>query len=127
MPAAFQLLLGLGLAAATRARAQSELYRDVPTVLEADGEKLDSEVRNRTSRAPVWVVEFYSHSCGHCRNFKPYYVNASRLAAPASELVQFAAVDCEYHWPTCNAAGVRGYPTVHIVENRNDNVSAYGT
>jgi thiol-disulfide isomerase/thioredoxin len=51
--------------------------------------------------------------CGHCKNLKPDYVEASSQA-PRS--FTFAAVDCTVHTDTCNAVGTSGYPTLRYFE-----------
>ena len=46
------------------------------------------------------LAMFYAPWCGHCKNLKPDYVEASSAAPRA---FTFAAVDCTVHTDTCNA------------------------
>ena len=49
---------------------------------------------------PHLFTMFYAPWCGHCKNLKPDYVEASSAAPRA---FTFAAVDCTVHTDTCNA------------------------
>eukprot|EP00727_Mastigamoeba_balamuthi_P000571 m51a1_g10510 putative DnaJ (516) ;mRNA; r:182535-184267 len=61
------------------------------------------------SAEELWVVAFYSPSCGHCHQLAPAYEKAAKGLEGIAGL---AAVNCERHRALCGAQGVEGYPTV---------------
>ena len=40
----------------------------------------------------IWMVEFYSNGCGHCRNLEPHWDKAARIL---KGVVKMGAVDVE--------------------------------
>ncbi len=60
----------------------------------------------------LWLVQFYSPGCIHCKNS----VTAIEQAADAlSGLVKFGVVNCQTQSALCSQNGINMYPTVHVV------------
>ncbi|RLN89004.1 hypothetical protein BBJ28_00004126 [Nothophytophthora sp. Chile5] len=61
----------------------------------------------------VWLVDYYSSWCAHCRMFAPEWEKVGTLYADA-DLVQVGAVDCNQHKSVCNRERIRAYPAVKV-------------
>lgn len=59
----------------------------------------------------VWMVEFYTPWCGHCKNLKPEYV---ALARELQGYAKVGAVDCTDEERLCEEHGIKGYPTLKL-------------
>lgn len=57
------------------------------------------------------IILFYSDGCGHCQKFKPEWERIKQ-----SGLVSTQEYNCGENSMSCNAYGIRGYPTI-LVEN----------
>lgn len=52
--------------------------------------------------------------CGHCKNMKPAYAEAAKLAKEKGLVGKFAAVDCTQETELATKYGVKGFPTRKI-------------
>ncbi len=57
------------------------------------------------------IVFFGAHWCGHCKNFKPAYINA---AEKLDGLVDLYYIECTRNERTCQSQAVQGYPTIKV-------------
>lgn len=94
-----------------KARQQSEFYDENSGIEMIDEEFYNSRIGNRNSDE-VWVVEFYSPSCPHCREFVKQY---TKLAKSYKNMMKFGAVDCASQRRLCGKLGVEGVPRVDMV------------
>ena len=58
------------------------------------------------------LITFFAPWCGHCQAVKGELSAAAAALARAGSPAVVAAVDCTTHQAACQAAGVRGYPTI---------------
>ena len=63
----------------------------------------------RNTQTKHLLMMFYAPWCGHCKNLKPDWVEASNQV-PKSFAI--GALDCTAHSGTCNTVGASGYPTI---------------
>ncbi|KAE9051518.1 hypothetical protein PR003_g30857 [Phytophthora rubi] len=73
----------------------------------------------------VWLVDYYSSWCAHCRMFAPEWEKVGELYAP-SKIVQVGAVDCNRHKEICTREEVHAYPSVkahHVPLGSNEKVN----
>lgn len=77
-----------------------------PHVAELD----ESTIRAALGGGQLWLLQFYAPWCGHCRKLSPAFNAAAALAAPTG--ARFGVVNCDKHARLCQAAGVKGYPTL---------------
>ena len=67
-----------------------------------------------SSLSGMWLVEFFSPSCGHCQRFTPTYL---KLAQDLSQQValsnlHFGSVNCQQDSAVCDSQKISGYPTL---------------
>ncbi|CAE6471161.1 hypothetical protein ACGC1H_001002 [Rhizoctonia solani] len=64
----------------------------------------------------LWLVEFYSPYCPHCKRFAPTWDKVAKEKAPLEGISGFtmAQVNCIAQGDLCNSSGVEGYPTVML-------------
>lgn len=60
----------------------------------------------------VWLLEFYSPRCGHCKQLAPTLCAVAKGLGGAAAV---GAVDCEASPKICESYGVQGYPTLHLL------------
>ncbi|KAG6618579.1 protein disulfide-isomerase domain [Phytophthora cinnamomi] len=73
----------------------------------------------------VWIVDYYSSWCAHCRMFAPEWEKVGELYAQ-SKTVQVGAVDCNRHKEICTREEVHAYPSVkahHVPLGSNEKVN----
>ncbi|XP_048873193.1 dnaJ homolog subfamily C member 10-like isoform X2 [Brienomyrus brachyistius] len=58
-----------------------------------------------------WVLDFYAPWCGPCQHFAPEF---EFLAQLVKGTVRAGKLDCQAYGQTCQAAGIRAYPTVRF-------------
>ncbi|XP_041117715.1 dnaJ homolog subfamily C member 10-like [Polyodon spathula] len=58
-----------------------------------------------------WVIDFYAPWCGPCQHFAPEF---ELLARSVKGRVKAGKVDCQAYPQTCQAAGIKAYPTVKM-------------
>lgn len=84
-----------------------------------EGETPDLKV----AKGECVVALFYADWCGHCKTFKPKFMQAmetmngklSRGEYTNGKKVRFVLVDCDKFKELANKYGVNGYPTVKIL------------
>eukprot|EP00730_Choanoeca_flexa_P005603 TRINITY_DN11984_c0_g3_i1.p1 TRINITY_DN11984_c0_g3~~TRINITY_DN11984_c0_g3_i1.p1 ORF type:complete len:585 (+),score=149.67 TRINITY_DN11984_c0_g3_i1:40-1794(+) len=65
----------------------------------------------------IWLVEWYAPWCGHCKQLKPEYEEASRQLHSSTPSVALAAIDATVHSETAGEHDVQGYPTLKVFRN----------
>jgi thiol-disulfide isomerase/thioredoxin len=79
-----------------------------------NGRLVDSDIK--FSDKTVCVL-FFAPWCGHCKMFKPIFVEASEILFDRSNII-FASFDCAQNgMDKINDFGVRGFPTVVLFRN----------
>ncbi|POM59274.1 Thioredoxin-like protein [Phytophthora palmivora] len=61
----------------------------------------------------VWIVDFYSPWCPHCRQFAPQWEQVGTVYADI-DAIQLGAVDCTRQNEICDREGVHSYPGVKM-------------
>ncbi|CAI5708996.1 unnamed protein product [Hyaloperonospora brassicae] len=61
----------------------------------------------------IWLVDFYSPWCPHCRQFAPIWEQASTVYKDV-RAIAFGAVDCTKQNKICNDEDVHSYPGVKL-------------
>ncbi|KAJ6454695.1 protein disulfide isomerase [Mycena sanguinolenta] len=61
----------------------------------------------------VWLVEFFSPYCGHCRKFMPTWEKLVEYSENSGG-VELAQVDCSVNGDLCDANNVKGYPQMNL-------------
>ncbi|ETL85175.1 hypothetical protein L917_15196 [Phytophthora nicotianae] len=61
----------------------------------------------------VWLVDFYSPWCPHCRQFAPQWEEVANVYAHANT-IQLGAVDCTKQNEICDREDVHSYPAVKM-------------
>ncbi|PWN38438.1 thioredoxin-domain-containing protein [Meira miltonrushii] len=86
-----------------------------------DGEKtgtnLISTNFDKTIAKGMWLVEFFSPYCGHCKKFAPTWsllVGMNEHLADSSDF-HFGRVDCIAQGDLCTSNNIQGYPTVRLI------------
>ncbi|EGG25306.1 protein disulfide isomerase [Cavenderia fasciculata] len=64
----------------------------------------------------VALVMFFAPWCGHCKNLKPHFAEASNKLA-SNEKIALAKVDCTVEETLCQLNKVKHYPTLVIYNN----------
>ena len=78
-----------------------------------DVRALDGGSFRALTRSPHPALVFmYANWCGHCQNAKGEVAAAAAALARAGSPAVVAALDCVAHKAACDAAGVRGFPTI---------------
>ncbi|KAJ1623432.1 thioredoxin-like protein [Pavlovales sp. CCMP2436] len=77
-----------------------------PRVVQLDSQTLSAALGG----GQLWLIQFYAPWCGHCKKLTPAFNLAARLAPGA----RFGVVDCDENKMMCQAAGVKGYPTLKV-------------
>jgi len=67
----------------------------------------------------LWLVEFYSPYCPHCKRFAPTWDKVAEEKAPLASISGFnmAQVDCIAQGDLCNSNGVTGYPQLMVFQD----------
>ncbi|KAJ1308330.1 hypothetical protein OPQ81_004040 [Rhizoctonia solani] len=67
----------------------------------------------------LWLVEFYSPYCPHCKRFAPTWDKVAKEKAPLQGISGFtmAQVNCIAQGDLCNSNGVTGYPQVMLFQD----------
>ncbi len=60
----------------------------------------------------LWLVQFYSPGCIHCKNSVSVI---EQVALATSDLIKVGVVNCEKQHDLCQSSGIRQYPTVRMV------------
>ena len=84
-------------------RSDCTLYSDAPNIQCLTASNVASNVGNS---ATLWLVEFYSSSCGHCISFAPKYLQLSNQVKSWNKFIRLAVLDCA---PSINRATCQGF------------------
>ena len=93
------------------ARQPGDLYDEKSGVEMVDEGLYNSKIGSRNSD-DIWLVEYYSPSCPHCREFVKTY---SKVAKLYKGMVKVGAVDCAAQRRLCEKLHVEGVPRVDLV------------
>ncbi|XP_043465984.1 sulfhydryl oxidase 2-like [Leptopilina heterotoma] len=86
------------------------LYYPSDHVVILNNSNFQSNVYNSNSS---WIIEFYSHWCGHCIRFSPLWKTVGKNLQNWQSLVKIAVVDCAGDdSPICRDHHVVYYPTL---------------
>ncbi|TYZ64289.1 hypothetical protein PybrP1_013122 [[Pythium] brassicae (nom. inval.)] len=107
---ALTLALALCGAAANRFRDNTPLFDNSFQVRTLDAAGFD-EMLNATHE--VWLVDFYSPWCPHCRDFAPAWEKIAAFYAESPN-VHVGAVDCTKQDAVCTREKIFGYPAVKL-------------
>jgi thioredoxin domain-containing protein 5 len=75
---------------------------------------LTDENFKSTTAEGFWLVEYFAPWCGHCKRLMPTW---EHLAKELKGKFNIAKVDCTSQKQTCADFGVKGFPTIKLVEN----------
>ncbi|KAG1697534.1 hypothetical protein DVH05_015977 [Phytophthora capsici] len=103
-------------------RDRGPLFNGSIAVRSLDVESYEAMLQDAES---VWIVDYYSSWCAHCRMFAPEWEKVGEVYAQ-SKVVQVGAVDCNQHKDVCQREEVHAYPTVkahHVPLNSNEKVN----
>lgn len=70
----------------------------------------------------LWMVEFYSNGCGHCKNLEPHWDKAARIL---KGVVKLGAVDVDANPQLSNEYQVQGIPTIKYFGDKKKNHADY--
>lgn len=90
-----------------------------PVETEKTGANLISTNFEQTIAKGMWLVEFFSPYCGHCRKFAPTWsmlVGMNEHLADSSDF-HFGRVDCVAQGDLCSSNDIKGYPTIRLILN----------
>lgn len=92
----------------------SDLYSDAEgrDVLKLTAATFKRTVGKEARGNKVFLLEFYSPSCGHCVRLAP---TIGKLATALKGAVGVATVNCASEPKICESYGVRGYPTLYLL------------
>ncbi len=60
----------------------------------------------------LWLVQFYSPGCPHCKNI---VTTIEQVTVALSDVVKVGVVNCEKQHALCKRIGIRKFPTIHMV------------
>ncbi|KAL3895149.1 MAG: hypothetical protein SGPRY_013595, partial [Prymnesium sp.] len=81
-------------------------------VVEIDGSNFER------SRQGLWLLQFYSPSCAHCKRLEPIYEKvADHLHRGSPRIAQVGRIDGTAHPGLASSFGVKGYPTIILLKD----------
>ncbi|KIL63362.1 hypothetical protein M378DRAFT_164675 [Amanita muscaria Koide BX008] len=95
-------ILTRAVAAAVSDRSANELFQLTPDTFKS------------SIASGHWVIEHFSPSCPHCRQFAPTWEKLVGEAKTEFPDVRLAQVNCALYGDLCNENGVTGYPTITL-------------
>ena len=75
----------------------------------------DTNATIEMSKNELIYLVFYSPWCGHCHDFFPEYINASKYAEEKKLNVKFAKIDVSQSHNISERLGIHGIPTVFLI------------
>ena len=82
----------------------------------ADVEILTDDNFDEKVKEGVWFIKFFAPWCGHCKRMANDW---KKLAEASNGLYHVAEVDCTVNTKTANKFGIRGFPTIKLLEGEN--------
>lgn len=82
----------------------------------AEVEVLTDDTFDAKVKEGVWFIKFFAPWCGHCKHMANDW---KKLAEASNGLYHVAEVDCTVNVKTANKFGIRGYPTIKLIEGEN--------
>jgi len=110
----------LGSKGSSRYQPYPNRDRGAESLLRWVQEQIPSTVENLTpfsikhsmlGSPSLWLVDFFTPWCGHCKHFAPYY---EQVALALKDKAKVGKVNCERYKQLCSQADVEAYPTVRI-------------
>lgn len=116
--------LSLLLAAVSVVTASGDGAQDAIASPDSAVVKLTGETFSKfLTENPLVLAEFFAPWCGHCKALGPNFSQA------ADELVgkeiKLAQIDCTEEQDLCQTQGIRGYPTLKVFRDGEDNPTDY--
>ena len=71
------------------------------------------------------LILYYTNWCGYCKRFKPEWAKIMEYYKSASDPVECVSIDCEKNDKVCERDGVKGFPTIRLIDGNNGNVINY--
>ena len=95
-------------------RSECTLYPDAPHIQCLTASNVASHVANSPN---LWLVEFYSSSCGHCISFAPRYLKLSNQVKNWKKFIRLAVLDCapSINRATCQEFKVHSFPSFNSI------------
>ncbi|OWZ17937.1 Thioredoxin [Phytophthora megakarya] len=87
-----------------------ELFETTKVVRSLDTDTFNAMLNDTKT---VWLVDFYSPWCPHCRQFAPQWEEVGKVYADV-DAIQLGAVDCTRQNEICDQEGVHNYPGVKM-------------
>ncbi|GMF12819.1 unnamed protein product [Phytophthora lilii] len=91
-------------------RDRGPLFTTSKVVRTLDADNFDAMLNDTRT---VWLVDFYSPWCPHCRQFGPQWEEVANVYADVDS-VQLGAVDCTRQNEICDREDVHSYPGVKM-------------
>lgn len=87
---------------------------DTPAVLDVDSAGLNMIVNPRSDDNRLWVVEFYSDRCPHCKQLVPEVIKAAKYLkwSLGRSRIGFAAINARVFFEDAEKWGITGLPWV---------------
>mmetsp|Transcript_8623 Transcript_8623/g.14822 ORF Transcript_8623/g.14822 Transcript_8623/m.14822 type:complete len:143 (-) Transcript_8623:157-585(-) len=117
MVSSTSMLVLVALALVAVAKASGDFER--PHVAHLTASNYDEKVND----GKVWFVKYYAPWCGHCKRLVDTW---GELASnyKDSDKVGIAHIDCTVARDVCQAADVKGYPTLKVI-HKGEEYKAY--
>ncbi|KAI6660952.1 Oxidase 1 [Oopsacas minuta] len=100
-------------------RSVCSLYSDSPNIQCLTASNVASHVGNSPT---LWLIEFYSSSCGHCIAFAPTYRELSNSIKTWNKFIRLAVLDCatSMNRATCQEFKVYYFPSFKSISPFSD-------
>jgi len=72
----------------------------------------DANTSSLYNSQTLWLVQFYSHWCGHCQRFAPFWQALAEDIKDWQPHVRVAAINCAEQ--SCDRYQIRGTPTIRV-------------
>lgn len=95
-----------------RAQNHPNDFYDEKSGIENIDEGLYKEKIGNKNSDEIWIVEYYSPSCPHCKEFVKQY---TKLAKLYKNMIKIGAVDCASQRRLCDKLKVNGVPRIDLV------------